>query len=270
MELVFVLAAAAVILGAAITFGSQWVGSARVSTHAMDAAMQRDALLYAARSWYLGRYCQPDRRSGTVETPQRDIGLDVDSLRAYLPGGRLPEEDATSSNSWQIRITRPGGVPPHLHALWRPTPGEFAEGLARRTGALCDDDDDPTTAERCRDAQVGATRLLWSELLAKPRPGVARIRRQLEWQSSHGIGCDTDGPDQDGDGVPDPDGVLDARCDSDGDGRFGPYDANGDGLDDTGHYDADGDGALDLDVAGGPNGTVDLAVDVHDWQALGC
>lgn len=268
ISMVFVLAIAAVILGAAIAFGSQWIGHARTSTSAMTALVQRDALRTAARSWFTGRYCQPDRRAGVVQTPAPEIELGVEELRGHLQGGVLPMETATLAMSWRIRIARTGIAPPRLHLLWLPPRGDMREALARQTGAYCDADDDPVSAEPCVDSNSN-TRLVWSELLVKPTSRVSRARQLSDWIRIHGIPCDITGPDLDGDGVGDPDGRLDKRCDWDGDGRFGPYLARN-GRDDTGHFDADGDGLLDLDIAGGPTGGRDLAVDVHDWHALGC
>ena len=231
--------------------------------------MQRDALRIAARSWFTGRYCQPDRRAGVVQTPTRDMELGVEHLRGHLEDGLLPRETAALAMSWRIRITRTGIAPPLLHTLWQPLHSDTHEALARHTGAFCDADDDPTTQEPCDDARTTPTRLAWSELLVQPTSRVSRARQLADWIRSHGIFCDITGPDLDGDGLGDPDGLLDQHCDEDGDGRFGPYLA-GDGRDDTGHFDADGDGLLDLDIAGRPSGASDLAVDVHDWHALGC
>ena len=130
--------------------------------------MQRDALRYAARSWFIGRFCQPDRRLGNVQTPSPDIELGVEDLRGYLLDGRLPKESAAEALSWQIRVTRLGAAPPHLHALWLPPPGESTAALSRRTGAFCDSDGDLTSEERCDDAGNGTPRLVWSELLVQP------------------------------------------------------------------------------------------------------
>ena len=268
IDMVLVLAIAAVILGGAIAFGSQWIGHAKTSTTAMTAVMQRDALRTAARSWFTGRYCQPDRRAGVVETPPPDLELSVEELRGHLQEGVLPMETAEPAMNWRIRITRTGLAPPLLHALWRPTRSDMREALARQTGALCDADDDPATEEPCTNGSSTPIQLAWSELLAQPTSRLSRARRLSDWTRLHGIMCDTTGPDLDGDGVGDPDGFLDRRCDVNGDGRFGPYLVGGRNY--TGHYDADADGLLDLDIAGGPTGTGDLAVDVHDWHALGC
>lgn len=254
--MVFVLAIAAVILGGAIAFGSQWIGHARTSTAAMTAMMQRDALRTAARSWFTGRYCQPDRSAGVVQTPAPVIELGVEDLRGHLQDGVLPKETAVPATSWRIRIARTGTAPPRLDALWLPPRSDMREALARRTGAYCDADDNPASEEPCNDAR-STTRLAWSELLVMPTSGVFRARRLADWIRIHGIMCDITGPDVDGDGV----GELGPCCDTDGDGKFGPL---------CDHYDADRNGLLDLDIAGGPEGVPDLAVDVHDWQALGC
>jgi len=276
ISMVFVLAIAAVILSAAIAFGSQWIGHSRTTTGAMTAVMQRDALRTAARNWFSGQYCQPDRSAGVVQTPAREIELGVEDLRGHLQDGMLPREPATLPMSWMIRITRQGTAPPLLHTFLLPPRTEMREALARRTGAFCDADDDPTTAEPCGDAS-STTRLAWSELLVMPTSQVSRARRLSDWIGIHGIQCDITGPDLDGDGVGDPDGQLDESCDEDADGRFGPLAS----LAATRWFDADGDGLLDLDIAGDdPDeqallqgrvaGGPDLAVDVHDWQALGC
>ena len=265
------VAFAAMVIAGAVALGSEWISSTRDLSQGATLEVQRDSLRHAARGWYASRYCALQRREGDVGRPPAKIVLAVHDLRPYLPDGGLVREGRHEASRWRVVVERQQMSPPQLNLLWTLREGEPSEGLARRTGAVCDSDGDNATPEACSDFSRGGERLLWTSLLAQPTKQVSRTRRLFEWQQFNAIDCDTDGLDSDGDGRLDGDGLLDARCDVDGDGAFGrPYDHDGDGVDDTSRFDADGDGALDLDVAGGPDGSGDFAVDVRDWHALGC
>ena len=268
-EAALVLAIAAAVLTGATTLGSAWISSVRDLSQGATVTVQKDTLAHAARGWYTSRFCGLQRDS-TFVAPPVEIQLEVDDLRGYLPDNRLIRETQHPASRWRIGIAREGLPSPQLRIQWELRAGDASAALARRSGAFCDADGDGTSAEPCPDFALGAERLLWVSLLAAPSQEVSRNRRLMDWQRFNAIDCDADGPDPDGDGTSDGDGQLDAYCDGDGDGLFGPYDADGDGLDDAHLFDADADGILDLDVAGGPDGVGDLAVDVRDWHALGC
>ncbi len=270
IEAALVLAIAAVVLTGAITLGSAWISSVRDLSQGATMAVQRDTLAHGARGWYTSRFCRTQRDTADFVAPPVEIQIEVDDLRSFLPDNRLTRETQHAASRWRIAIARQGPSSPQLRLLWNLQAGDAPGALARRTGAVCDVDGDGTTPEECPDYALGAERLLWVSLLATPSQQVSRARRFRDWQQFNAIDCDADGPDSDGDGRSDGDGQLDPYCDRDGDGLFGPYDADGDGSDDARLFDADADGILDLDVAGGPDGAGDLAVDVRDWHALGC
>ena len=269
VEAALVLAITAAVLTGAITLGSAWISSVRDLSQGATVTVQRDTLAHAARGWYTSRFCRLQRDSAFVAPPV-EVQLEVDDLRGYLPDSRLTRETQHSASRWRVVIARQGLSSPQLRLLWQLRSGDAPVALARRSGAVCDSDGDGTTVEACPDYAQGEERLLWVSLLAAPSQEVSRNRRLMDWQRFNAIDCDADGSDSDGDGTADGDGQMDAYCDGDGDGLFGPYDADGDGLDDARLFDADADGILDLDVAGGPDGVGDLAVDVRDWHALGC
>ena len=264
IEAALVLAIAAAVLAGAITLGSAWISGVGDLSQGATLAVQRDTLAHAARGWYTSRFCRTQRDTDEFVAPPVEVQLEVDDLRGYLPDSRLTRETQHPASRWRITIARQGLSSPQLHLQWELHAGDASAALARRTGAVCDTDGDGTTLEACSDYALGAERLLWVSLLAVPSQQVSRTRRLNDWQRFNAIDCDANGPDSDGDGQ------IDAYCDGDGDGLFGPFDADGDGLDDARLFDADGDGILDLDLAGGPDGTPDLAVDVRDWHALGC
>ena len=270
IEAALVLAIGAAVLAGAITLGSAWISSVRDLSQGATVAVQRDTLAHAARGWYTSRFCRMHRDTADFVAPPVEVELDIDDLRGYLPDSRLIRETQHAASRWRIAIARQGLSLPQLRLQWELRVGDVPAALARRTGAICDTDGDATTLEACPDYALGAERLLWVSLLAAPSQQVSRTRRLNDWQQFNAIDCDADGPDSDGDGTSDGDGQIDAYCDGDGDGLFGPYDADDDGLDDAHLFDADGDGLLDLDLAGGPGGAADLAVDVRDWHALGC
>lgn len=270
IESALVLAIAAAVLTGAITLGSAWISSVRDLSQGATIAVQRDALAHAARGWYTSRFCRLHRDAGESGRPPVEVQLELDDLRGYLPDGRLVRETQHAASRWRVAIARQGLSSPQIHLHWELHAGDAPVALARRTGAFCDIDGDRATLEACPDYAHGAERLLWTSLVVLPSQQVSRTRRLRDWQQFNAIDCDADGADSDADGKADGDGQLDAYCDGDGDGLFGPFDADGDGVDDAGLFDADADGVLDLDVAGGPDGLGDLAVDVRDWHALGC
>ena len=270
LETAMVMGIAAIIFAAAIALGSEWISTVGQQSQGATVAEQRDTLRHAARSWYSNMFCRLQRDVGDPGSPPVELTLGVSDLRAYLPNGGLVREGERVASRWEIIVTREGLLSPQIHILWGPREGDPSAALARRTNARCDTDGDFAHPEACDDVSSGSDRLLWTSLLVEPTSQVSRTRRLWEWQQINWIDCDADGLDADGDGLADGNGQLDAYCDIDGDGRFGPYDADGDGTDDTTRFDTDGDGKLDLDVAGGQDGRGDLAVDIRDWHALGC
>ena len=266
-EIALFLGITGVIAAGAVALGSGWFSSVRDISQGATVAAQRDSLLGATRSLYRVRVC---RGPGGMSGHPVEGALEMEDLRAYLPGRRLVRETQLPADRWHIVVTRQQRPVPEVHLRWEPQLGDSLAAIARRSGAVCDADGIGTTVDHCPDFSHGTERLLWMALVAAPTDQRLRRRRMLEWFEFNAIDCDTDGPDSDGDGVLDGDGRLDEPCDVDVDGLFGPYDADGDGLDDSLLFDADADGFLDFDVAGGADGSGDLAVDIHDWHALGC
>ena len=263
-----VIGFAAIVIAGAITLGSEWIAATGDISQSATVTAQKDSVRHAARRWYASRFCRLQRQSEDAGRPAPVMERGIDDLRSYLPAGRLVREGTQEATRWRAIVARQPLSTPQLHLTWQLHEGEPAAGLARRTGAVCDTDGDRATAEACADFAVGTERLLWTSLLVEPTSQDDRTRRLLEWQHLNGINCDR-GSEVEGDGPSEGDGILDAHCDPDGDGRFGPYDADGDGLDDAKRYDADADGTLDLDITGA-DGSADLVVDIRDWQALGC
>ena len=275
--------AAAIVVGAA-SVGRSWQATADLVADAIRLETEVGKLQYAVRSWYGATYCRAEigdrRRLGfPPQFPLRDADA---SSRGYpLPGQEAlgggeealnweiawsPASAPTGSSCPQrLAAKHRSGIPLRLHVFWSPSEyGQPASVIARRLDVSCDDDDNPQTAEPCDDFPQDE-RIVWSSNLMEGLDrDYGRNRRYNDWIREYGINCDADGVDCDNDGRPEGDGVMDQRCDSDLDGRFGPFGGSGGGGIDADRFDKDADGRLDLDVNG------DFIVDRSDWRLLGC
>ncbi|MYD96392.1 MAG: hypothetical protein F4X98_03260 [Gammaproteobacteria bacterium] len=263
LEIALALAFAAVASAIALTFGLNLVRGIDVDTQSARTESEVTRLKSAIVSWYRGSYCRPGRPvypSPPVEAPQFPlVGADVDLDEHRLTGVELPvlgiEEGAYD---WEIDLDADNIV--QFRVFWH-YPSRFDDRIAvmaRRFGGYCDDDDDAETEEPCDAEPAGERVVLPLSPSLGPVNDPTRRQRMEAWASVFGVECDAND-----------DGRLDAFCDCghhpcSRDGRIGPLDVNGDGVDDTGAYDGNLDGRLDFDLNG------DLAVDYRDWDALGC
>lgn len=263
LEIAFALGFAAVAAAIALTFGLNLVRGIEVNQQSARTESEVTRMKSAVVSWYRGSYCRPERPtypSPPVEAPEFPLeGADVDLQEHRLIGVELPPlgtEEGTYD--WEIDLDADNVA--RFRVFWH-YPSRFDDRIAvmaRRFDGYCDDDDDAATEEPC-DAEPAEERVVLPlSPAAGPVNDPTRRRRMEAWANVFGVECDAND-----------DGLLDEFCDCgqppcSRDGRIGPLDVNGDGVDDTGAYDGNLDGRLDFDVNG------DLAVDYQDWDALGC
>lgn len=263
IEIAFALGFVAVAGALALTFGSNLVRGLEVDMQSARTESEIEHVGSAVVSWYRASYCRtvpPVHPAPPVQAPEFPVeGADVDLGEHRLSGLPLPELGTDEgAYDWQIDLDADGVV--QFRAFWH-APARFDDRIAvvaRRFGGYCDDDGDAATEEPC-DADPPEERVV---LPLSPTEGPVsdRTRRQRmeAWLNAFGLECDGDD-----------DGLLDEYCDCGDhgcarDGRFGPVDIDGDGIDDTGFYDRNVDNRLDFDL------NEDHAVDSRDWDALGC